>query len=66
MEKGWSTDSSRRWPSCSQQRLNRVDLNRDNPAWSRLSADRRCRDGLSLSQTYKAVNRGVGVQVKQK
>ncbi|RDX85416.1 hypothetical protein CR513_33396, partial [Mucuna pruriens] len=32
-------------------RLNRVDLNRDDPAWSRLSADRRYRGGLSLSQT---------------
>ncbi|RDY11968.1 Retrovirus-related Pol polyprotein, partial [Mucuna pruriens] len=46
-------DSPRHWPSRSRQRLGRVDLGRDNPAWSRLSADRRYRDGLSLSQTKK-------------
>ncbi|RDY02256.1 hypothetical protein CR513_14307, partial [Mucuna pruriens] len=39
------------WPSSSRQRLSRDDPGRDNPAWFRLSADRRYRDGLSLSQT---------------
>ncbi|RDX95004.1 hypothetical protein CR513_22528, partial [Mucuna pruriens] len=48
-----SFDSLRHWPSRSRQRLSRDDLGRDNPAWSRLSADRRYRDGLSLSQTEK-------------
>ncbi|RDX85205.1 hypothetical protein CR513_33642, partial [Mucuna pruriens] len=46
-----STDSPRHWPSRSRQRLSRDDLSRDNPARSRLKADRRYRDGLSLSQT---------------
>ncbi|RDY05077.1 Serine carboxypeptidase II-2, partial [Mucuna pruriens] len=39
----FSTDSPRHRPSRSRQRLSRVDLGRDNPAWSRLSADRRYR-----------------------
>ncbi|RDX78326.1 hypothetical protein CR513_41413, partial [Mucuna pruriens] len=43
------TDSSRQWPSRSRQRLSRDDPNRENPAWSRLSADRHYRGGLSLS-----------------
>ncbi|RDY01270.1 hypothetical protein CR513_15423, partial [Mucuna pruriens] len=48
-----SFDSPRHWPSRSRQRQSRDDLGRDNPAWSRLSADRRYRDGLSLFQTRK-------------
>ncbi|RDX70786.1 hypothetical protein CR513_49940, partial [Mucuna pruriens] len=49
----WSVNSSRHWPSCPRQRLSRDDVSRDNPARSQLSADRRYREGLSLSQTRK-------------
>ncbi|RDX71070.1 hypothetical protein CR513_49624, partial [Mucuna pruriens] len=48
-----SVDSPRHWPSRSRQRQSRVDLGRDNPAWSRLNADTHFRDGLSLSHTRK-------------